>query len=188
MKKTIISLLLLLLFCAALPAAAETVESAPVPAVSPLFAETAVPAFLLSSQDLADGKWNPEIAKAGGKNVSPQLSWEPVPEAACYVIYMTDTSVFDFVHWISNNVAETELAQGWAGATEYIGPYPPPGESHTYDVYVLALRQPVENLKSVFNAANVFFAKNVMYLDAPAEGITGNILGYGYLSGTCAAN
>jgi phosphatidylethanolamine-binding protein (PEBP) family uncharacterized protein len=184
MKKTIISLLLLLLFCAALPAAAETVESAPVPAVGPLFAETAVPAFLLSSQDLADGKWNPEIAKAGGKNVSPQLSWEPVPEAACYVIYMVDTNVMDFVHWMSNNVTETQLPQGWAPKGEYIGPYPPPFETHNYDVYVLALREPVDALKGTFNAANVFFAKNVLYLDAPEEGITGNLLGYGYLSGT----
>ena len=65
-----------------------------------------------------------------------------------------------------------------------LAPIPPPFETHTYDVYVLALREPVENLKSIFNSANVFFAKNVLYLDAPAEGITDNLLGYGYLSGT----
>ena len=188
MKQALLFLVLLALLV--LPAAAEeTAADAALPAAaeSPLFAETGIPAFLLTSEDLTDGAWDPAIAKAGGKNVSPQLSWEPVPGAACYVVYMVDTNAFDFVHWMSNNVTEHLLPRGWAAATEYIGPYPPPGESHSYDIYVLALGQPVEDLKSSLNVANVFFTKNVMYLDAPAEGITGNLLGYGYLSGTCAA-
>ncbi len=191
MRKIAIFFLLLIMMllpavslCEAAPEPAEA-EVVTEPALSPLFADTAIPAFALTSPDLTDGVWNPVIAKSGGENLSPQLFWEPVPEAACYVVYMVDTSVMDFVHWMSNNVAETELPQGWAAAaTEYVGPYPPPGETHTYDVYVLALRQPVENLKCSLNAANVFFARNVMYLDAPAESVTGNLLGYGYLSGT----
>ena len=177
--------LLLTLMLALLPIVSFGSETdAPELPVSPVFKDSQIPQFPLASEDLLDGVWNTAIAKNGGENVSPQLSWEPVPEAACYVIYMVDTGVMDFVHWMSNNVTETSLPQGWAPLTDYVGPYPPAFETHTYDVYVLALRQPVENLKSIFNAANVFFTKNVMYLDAPAEDITGNLLGYGYLSGT----
>ena len=179
---------LLMLSLLLLPAAglAATIEETPQPAIETrVFKDMDIPAFLLTSEDLADGVWNPAIAKvSGGMNVSPQLTWEPVPEAACYVIYMVDTTVMDFVHWMSNSVTETVLPRGWADKAEYVGPYPPPFETHTYDVYVLALREPVENLKSIFNSANVFFAKNVLYLNAPADGITDNLLGYGYLSGT----
>ena len=149
-----------------------------------VFKDTNIPAFLLISEDLHDGAWDPAIAKTSDGSLSPQLSWEPVPGASCYVIYMVDTNVMDFVHWMSNNVTETNLPQGSAAKDEYIGPYPPPFETHNYDVYVLALREPVETLKGTLDAANVFFAKNVLYLDAPAQGITGNLLGYGYLSGT----
>ncbi len=186
MKKCLLLMMAVLLL---LPAAAfaQTTEQPLPPAVSPLFENTGIPAFALTSEDLTDGVWNPVIARTSGQNVSPQLSWEPVPDAACYVIYMVDTKVLDFVHWMSNNITETELPQGWATPAEYVGPYPPPFETHTYDVYVLALREPVETIRGTFNAANVFFAKNVMYLNEPAEGITGNILAYGYLSGSHTA-
>ena len=183
MKTIFISLLILTLLV--MPAAClATAEEAPQPAIETrVFKDMDLPAFLLTSEDLHDGVWNPAIAKTSEGSLSPQLSWEPVPGAACYVIYMVDTNVMDFVHWMSNNVTETVLPQGWAGISEYVGPYPPAFETHTYDVYVLALRQPVDNLKSTFGVANVFFAKNVLYLDAPAEGVIGNLLGYGYLSG-----
>ena len=175
----ILSLLLMPVVCLA------TAEEAPQPVIETrVFKDMDIPAVLLTSEDLHDGVWNPAIAKTSEGSLSPQLSWEPVPGAACYVIYMVDTNVMDFVHWMSNNVTETNLPQGWAPKGEYIGPYPPPFETHNYDVYVLALREPVETLKGTLDAANVFFAKNVLYLDAPAQGITGNLLGYGYLSGT----
>lgn len=175
----ILSLLLMPVVCLA------TAEEAPQPVIETrVFKDMDIPAVLLTSEDLHDGVWNPAIAKTSEGSLSPQLSWEPVPGAACYVIYMVDTNVMDFVHWMSNNVTETNLPQGWAPKGEYIGPYPPPFETHNYDVYVLALREPVETLKGTLDAANVFFAKNVLYLDAPTQGITGNLLGYGYLSGT----
>ncbi len=174
--------ILCLMSCAAAEAPAQPAEAA---AEDRIFKDTGIPCFPIISEDLNEGVWDDAIAKTtGGLNQSPQLAWEPVEGAACYVIYMVDTGVMDFMHWISNNVTETELPRGWAPAGEYIGPYPPAFETHTYDIYVLALREPVENLKSVFNAANVFFAKNVLYLNEPAEGISGNILAYGTLSGT----
>lgn len=188
MTKRLISLLMALLLIPAMACGAETTAEGTEPLTSPLFKDSTIPAFTLTSENLTDGAWDPIIGKHSGDNLSPQLSWEPVPEASCYVIYMVDTNVLDYVHWMSNNVTETALPQGWAGVEAYVGPYPPAYEIHSYDVYVLALRQPVENLKSSFGTANVFFAKNVFYLDTPAEGITGNLLGYGYLSGTYGPN
>lgn len=188
MTKRLISLLMALLLIPAMAFGAETSPEAPAPLTSPLFEDSDIPAFTLTSENWTDGAWDPIIGKHSGDNLSPQLSWEPVPEASCYVIYMVDTKALDFLHWMSNNVTETTLPLGWAGIDAYVGPYPPAYEIHPYDVYVLALRRPVEDLKSTFGVSNVFFTKNVFYLDAPAEGITGNLLGYGYLSGTYGPN
>ncbi|MBQ8150072.1 MAG: hypothetical protein IJ041_06105 [Clostridia bacterium] len=190
MKKALIFLLLMLLLSLPATGFATATENAAEVMMTEnrLFAGTDIPAFALTSENLTDGAWDPIIGKHSGENLSPQLSWEPVPGASCYVIYMVDTKVMDYMHWMSNNVTETTLPQGWADIGEYTGPTPPAYEIHPYDVYVLALRQPVEDLKSSFGVANVFFAKNVMYLDTPAEGITDNLLGYGYLSGTYGPN
>lgn len=140
--------------------------------------------FELTSEDLHDGVWDSVITNTeNGKNVSPQLMWEEVPEAESYVIYMTDTMAGDWMHWISNNVTETELAQGWAPEGEYVGPYPP-GGTHTYEVYVVALRQAPETVGGSMDASNHRFMRDVLELDVLPDGSTGNIVAYGHLAGT----
>ncbi len=149
-----------------------------------LFADSGLPTFELSSEDLHDGAWDPVIASVDdGKNVSPQLSWEPVPEATCYVIYMVDTSAGNWMHWKVNGVTETNIPQGYSSSEEYIGPYPP-GGTHSYDVYVFALRQPVEVARGPLNCRTNLFTKYALELDAVEEGSSGNIVSYGYLPGT----
>lgn len=153
-----------------------------------LFEESGFATFELSSEDLHDGAWDPAIASIdNGTNSSPQLSWEPVPEATCYVIYMIDTSADNWLHWKSNNVTETTLPQGWASTEEYVGPYPP-GGTHNYDIYVFALREPVERAKGTLNNPNSLFYNNAMALDSVEEGSSGNIISYGYLPGTYTKN
>lgn len=153
-----------------------------------LFKESGFATFELSSEDLHDGAWDPAIASIdNGTNSSPQLSWEPVPEATCYVIYMIDTSADNWLHWKSNNVTETTLPQGWASTEEYVGPYPP-GGTHNYDIYVFALREPVERAKGTLNNPNSLFYNNAMALDSVEEGSSGNIISYGYLPGTYTKN
>lgn len=140
--------------------------------------------FELTSDDLHDGVWDSVITNTeNGKNVSPQLKWEEVPDAECYVIYMTDTMAGDWMHWISGNVAETELPQGWAPEGEYIGPYPP-GGTHTYEVYVIALKQAPEKVGGTLDTSNIRFMRDVLELDVLPDGSTGNIVAYGHLSGT----
>lgn len=155
---------------------------------SDILAKTGMPQFELVSEDLQDGVWNQVITETlNGSNVSPKLSWEPVEGAECYAIYMTDTSAGNFIHWKSANVTETELPQGWASETDYIGPYPPPGATHDYDIYVVALKKPVERAKGAFNTSNPNFEGNLMALDTDADGTTGNMIAYGYLTGTYTA-
>lgn len=140
--------------------------------------------FELTSDDLHDGVWDSVITNTeNGKNVSPQLKWEAVPDAECYVVYMTDAMAGDWMHWISGNVTETELAQGWAPEGEYIGPYPP-GGTHTYEIYVIALKQAPEKIGGTLDSSNIRFMRDVLELDVLSDGSTGNIVAYGHLAGT----
>ncbi len=149
-----------------------------------IFQDSRIHAFELSSEDLHDGVWDTIITDTdNGSNVSPQLAWEAVPDAQCYVIYMVDTTAGDWIHWKSNNVTETTLPQGWAPKDEYVGPYPPSG-THDYEIYVIALKQPVERAKGAFNGSNLKLKENVMALDEVEEGSSGNIIAYGHITGT----
>ncbi len=152
--------------------------------VNDMFQDTGISTFELSSEDLHDGVWDSIITNTdNGSNVSPQLAWEPVPDAGCYVILMVDTTVQDWIHWKSNNVTETNLPQGWAPQDEYIGPYPP-GGTHDYEIYVFALKEPVERVKGAFNNSNMKFKANALALDEVTEGASGNIIAYGHITGT----
>lgn len=154
------------------------------------FEISSVSSFVLTSESISDGVWNPVITNtAGGSNVSPQLSWEPVENADGYAVYMIDTSAKNWMHWKSADVKETELAEGWADKTEYIGPYPP-GGTHTYDIYVFALKNSPEEISGMFDKSNDNFMSNwqdIMTSLDSADGRSGNIISYGYLSGTYTA-
>ncbi len=151
---------------------------------SAIFEGSGYSTFEVTSEDLHDGVWDTVITNTtNGSNVSPQLSWETVPGAGCYVIYMVDTTAGNWIHWKSNNVTETNLSRGWAPKGEYIGPYPP-GGTHDYKIYVVAIKEPVERAKGAFNSTNERFKSNVMALDEVTEGATGNILAYGEIVGT----
>ena len=140
--------------------------------------------FELTSEDLHDGVWDDTVSFTDkGSNVSPQLSWEPVEGASVYAIYMLDISMHYWIHWISNDVTETTLPQGWAPATDYVGPYPPEGGSHTYDIYVIALKNPVERLKGGINSTTDKAPEFIAATDVDADGNSGNIISIGHLSG-----
>ena len=143
--------------------------------------------FEVKSADLGDdGKWKDDIGslKKKGNNVSPQLSWEPVEGAGEYVIYMVDTSAYNWLHWKSVS-KETDLPTGWAPAEEYKGPYPPAGSGdHNYEVYVFALKEPAESVEVRFDNMNQEFFETIKSLD---NGV-GNVISYGRITGTYAYN
>ena len=151
------------------------------------FEETDVPVIEITSADLHDGVWDSVITNTkNGLNVSPQLSFEPVDGAESYMIYMVDNTATYWLHWISNNVTETDLEQGWAGQDEYVGPYPPDG-THEYEIYVIALKQPVSEVYGQFDKANIFFEDNKYNCNKTDDGQPGNILAIGRLVGTYTA-
>lgn len=141
----------------------------------------------ITSADLHDGVWDTVITKTkNGSNVSPQLSWEAVDGASSYVIYMVDNTAAGWLHWISNDVTGTELPQGWAGENEYVGPYPP-GGTHEYEIYVIALKEPVSEVFGKLDNSNATFYENRYRCDMTDEGEAGNILAIGTLAGTYTA-
>lgn len=174
----------------------ENTTESPTEATTEIITETAtkpkpitlhdcdIPTFELSSENLKDGVWDTSITNTeNGLNQSPQLSWEPVSGAQYYSIYMIDTSAGNWGHWISPNITETTLAQGWASEKEYIGPYPPSG-THDYEIYVFALKeQPNKKVYVSFNGQNAFFT-NIMALDKNSNADSGNIISYGHIKGT----
>ena len=143
------------------------------------------PSFEVTSTSLNNGVWADGIAHTDkGEDKSPQLAWSAVDGAGLYVIIMDDVDAWDIMHWKSDNVTETILDEGWADKSEYLGPNPPSGSTHTYEVYVVALKAPVERIKGALGGQNQKFEENFKALDTDAEGNNGNIIAVGRISGT----
>ena len=141
-------------------------------------------AFAVTSASLKDGYWD-EITSntVAGQNLSPDLAWEPVEGASCYAIYMVDINTHYFLHWVQGDITETSLPQGFAGSKYYIGMYPPAGSTHVYNVYVIALKNPVERVKGSVNGISPKFPEFITALDTDKDGNTGNIISVGKISG-----
>lgn len=141
--------------------------------------------FEVTSTNLNNGVWDDVISNTDkGSNKSPQLQWNAVDGAALYVIIMDDPDAGDWMHWKSDNVTETNLDEGWAPSSDYVGPYPPSGSTHTYEIYVVALKAPVERVKGTLDGQNLKFEENFKALDTDADGNSGNIIAIGRISGT----
>ena len=143
-----------------------------------------LPTFEVASKDLADGVWDDIISNTDiGENKSPQLSWEPVEGASEYAIYMFDTNTNGYLHWKSGGITETTLPEGWASPLDYNGPHIGHGYTHNFDIYVIALKAPVERLKGTVNGQNKKLGEFITELDTDIDGNKGNIISYGKISG-----
>ena len=168
--------------------ASETTATEPEMTVVPLIADengnlmSQFEEFELTSEDIEDGFWVDAISSSpAGEDVSPQLSWDPVDGAGQYIIYMVDVSANYLIHWKAEGVTETHLDRGWADSF-YFGPYPRTGLTNTYDIYVIAIRNPIDRLRGSLRVPNENFPLFLAYLDIDAEGNTGNIIAYGHIS------
>ena len=143
-----------------------------------------LPTFDISSENLADGVWDPRIANlSSGENMSPELTWEPVEGASQYVVVMIDGGWLHMdVFTTQTSLAAGSVERGERGA-QYVGPYPPAGSTHTYTVFVFALRNDMGEVSLMFNTgAN---SVDIIYsnLDTDADGNTGNVIAYARLDG-----
>ena len=168
--------------------ASETTATEPEMTVVPLIADengnlmSRFEEFELTSEDIEDGFWVDAISSSpAGDDVSPQLSWDPVDGAGQYIIYMVDISANYLIHWKAEGVTETHLDRGWADSY-YFGPYPRTGLTNTYDIYVIAIRNPIDRLRGSLRVPNENFPLFLARLDIDAEGNTGNIIAYGHIS------
>ena len=152
----------------------------------------------VTSEDLQNGVWSDRITNTeNGENLSPELSFDKVEGAEYYFIYMVDESANNWVHWIATDVRKEKIGTG-ANMKEYknnkdfkyVGPYPPEGSGeHVYTIYVYAMKgKPDKDLELEFD--ETFLSADYMYYDYlsisksgnPDE--YGNVLAYGYISGT----
>ena len=153
------------------------------------------PQFYVGSDSLVDGVWSDDMGAKPEhpQGISPSLYWEPVEGAACYVIYMVDCSHAEgipptnFIHWIVANYEDTEIIAGEDPAHFYaLGPEA--GTTHSYAVYVIALKAPVERAKGATGTMPTNFNNFLLALDTDADGNTGNIIAFGYLKGKYTAD
>lgn len=142
-----------------------------------------LPQIEVTSDDLYDGIWDEVITNTNyGENRSPELSWDEVEGASYYQIIMIDGA------WLHMDVF-TEATSLEAGAidrgsrgAEYVGPYPPSG-THTYSIFVFALRDDPDQFRLLFDNGNNSINGIYSGLDTDVNGGTGNVLAYGRLDG-----
>lgn len=120
-----------------------------------------------------------------GENQSPQLAWEPVEEAGCYIVVMFDEDA-NWLHWLTGELTDTALEQGaYTQHDVYVGPYPPGmAGRHNYRMEVFALRGTPDAVELKMDARGDYAAL-VRQLDT-AGGTGGNILARGHVVGTYA--
>ncbi|MBO4494637.1 MAG: hypothetical protein J5752_02140 [Clostridiales bacterium] len=169
-------------FCAAAPSAEDILMAQSITYISDIsFSE--VPGFAVKSGDLKDGRWDPKITNTKFReNLSPDLSWDRVEGASRYAVFMIDGE------WLHMDVftTETALAEGAFGRGErgaqYVGPYPPWG-THTYSVFVFALKGESGEVPFEFDGGGNDINKIYAALDVDKDGNAGNVVAYGRLDG-----
>jgi len=149
-----------------------------------------VPSFTLTSADVTDGQplgvdQVSGVMGAGGKDVSPQLSWSGFPaETKSFVVTVLDPdapTASGFWHWVVVDIptSVTSLAAGAAnesgglptgaltirndtGAPGYVGAAPPAGHGpHRYFIVVHAVD--VESLEVPAEATPAFVGFNLFF-------------------------
>ena len=140
-----------------------------------------VPTFEVTSNDVHNGAWDDKVTNTKyGENLSPDLSWEKVEGASQYVVVMIDGV------WLHMDVftTETSLAEGaikrGERGNQYVGPYPPTG-THTYSVFVFALKNDMGKVLLAFDAGGNSIDRIYQELNKDKDGNEGNVIAYGRL-------
>ena len=137
----------------------------------------------VTSKDVKDGVWDDMITNTNyGENLSPELTWDPVEGATNYVVVMIDGA------WLHMDVftSETHLDAGaikrGSRGDQYVGPYPP-SDTHTYSVFVFALKDESGKVKLSFDAGGNSIDQIYTSLNVDKNGNSGNVIAVGRLDG-----
>ena len=139
--------------------------------------------FNVTSSNINEGVWDDKITNTKyGEDKSPELTWDAVDGASRYVVVMIDGA------WLHMDVftTETHLDEGAVGrgqrGEQYVGPYPPNG-THTYSVFVFALKDEPGKVKYSFDAGGNSIDLIYSGLDKDNDGNEGNVIAFGRLDG-----
>ena len=143
---------------------------------------TDLPTFEVTSPNIENGYWDPKITDTKyGENISPEINWDAVEGATNYVVIMIDSD------WLHMDVftTETHLEEGAYGKSytqgeQYVGPYPP-SMTHTYSVFVFALKNDMGDPILHFNMSGNSINKIYESLDIDKDGNSGNVIAFGRL-------
>ncbi|MCR5417511.1 MAG: hypothetical protein K6E84_01185 [Lachnospiraceae bacterium] len=147
-----------------------------------------LPRFEVTSADLSNGVWAKQIGKNHG-NLSPALSWEaPFEGCSNYVILMIDESADNWLHWcVSDSKNSVSSGEYSADPYTYVGPYPPSG-THTYTVYVFALKSPSSPGTASLNEPGLDMTDLLRELNSSVIVEYNNIAAVGTVSGTYSSD
>ena len=134
-----------------------------------------IQSFNATSADLVDGVWDVSISHDKGSDKSPEVTWDAIDGASCYVVYMIDPDGNNWVHMKTVTTAP-HLDAGALGSDEYIGPYPPEGETHTYYLYIFALREEKRPVGKLDTPLNKSIDEIVSMLNTKSDSDIGNII------------
>ena len=108
--------------------------------------------------------------------------------ANAYGILMIDTDAGNWLHWKTGMVTTAGIPLGYAGADTYVGPYPPAGTTHSYTIYVAALREADANVIGFLDGRNDYADytpdKLLCSMDVTDGGSAGNVIAVGTITGT----
>ena len=149
--------------------------------------KTQWPEIEVTSEDLElNGSWNPRISQLEGhENLSPQVSWEAVPGAGEYAVFMLCPNLSNAMYMRYMGAKETVLESGQVSALEdgeYRGPSNTTG-TRRYVIYVYALRRTPDKVPGNFTGLNPYLSEIERDLDT-AGGVRGNIIARGTVTGT----
>ena len=135
-----------------------------------------LPVFEVTTASIEDGEWRqPSGLKEG--NESPELTWTPYEGASKYAVIMIDTTTNNWLCWYTLT-DKTHLDQGeYTDPSVYAGPYP--AETHTYELFIVALRTDPQELSFVIDASGGDIQSKLDFLNKASDGSFGNVLAYG---------
>ena len=141
-----------------------------------------LPIFEVTTTSIMEGEWKRDCGLKEG-NLSPELTWQPVEGATKYAVIMLDVSTNNWLSWYVIT-DKTHLDEGeYTDQSVYVGPYP--AETHTYELYVVALKGDPQELNFPIDTSGVSggdIHQKMDFLNTASDGSTGNVIAYGNIT------
>ena len=135
-----------------------------------------LPVFEVTTTSIENAEWRQQSGLKEG-NESPELTWAPYDGATKYAVIMIDTTTSNWLCWFTI-VDKTHLDEGeYTDPSVYTGPYP--AETHTYELFIVALRTDPQDLNFVIDASGGDIHSKLDFLNKASDGSFGNVLAYG---------